>query len=210
MAAETVLDHVENLVVAGTPFKRPANEYWALLCQQRGLSAIKGFAEACDQIAKKAIPNNAAKFFGMGNLPGTEGVDRQLLSCCFEWYAISACQYVRLIGAIVFGAAANPGQEVDKYTNRVIPNVRAFRDKVAAHYAWATKNSRDNDAEREASVMPTITVIDGKFHAAGMTLHLTRGGRSSSSASLKPWSICDVHRSLARRYWPEADQTGNS
>ena len=52
----------------------------------------------------------------------------------FHWYSISACQYVRTVGAIAY-LQDNSRPKPLEYVNSVIPEVKAYRDKVGAHYA---------------------------------------------------------------------------
>ena len=78
----------------------------------------------------------------------------------------------------------------------------AFRDKVAAHFAWSTQHSKDNDAERLASILPPLTFEDDSFHVGGFAVGMQRAGKQSSSHSIAPWSICKVHERLRARYWP--------
>jgi hypothetical protein len=39
-ATVTVLDHIDNITVAGNVFERPVNEYWALTCLRDGLEFL--------------------------------------------------------------------------------------------------------------------------------------------------------------------------
>ena len=36
----TILDHIDNFSVSGDVFSKPVNEYWALICLQKGLSFL--------------------------------------------------------------------------------------------------------------------------------------------------------------------------
>jgi hypothetical protein len=88
------------------------------------------------------------------------------------------------------------------YVAAVMPDVLAFRDKVAAHFAWSTQHSKDNDAERLASILPPLSFEDDSFYVGGLTVTLHRDGKDSRSQSIAPWSICKVHERLRARYWP--------
>jgi hypothetical protein len=128
-----------------------------------------------------------------------------LLTCAFHWYAVSACQYVRTVRAISY--RHDPRRPIPpEYVNAVLPEVLAFRDKVAAHFAFSTQNSRDNDAERLASVLPPLTFVDDSFHVGAFTVSIRNAGKASTSDTMQPWSICKVHEQLRRRYWPESTQ----
>lgn len=203
--AATILDHVDNITVAGDVFREPANEYWALVCLKSGMDSLYHQASRCDQVVKQQVnPDGNLHFMGGGNLPEFKLVRQPLLTCAFHWYAISACQYVRTVGAIAHRLDSNRPFPPE-YVKSVIPEVLAFRDKVAAHFAWSTKNSRDNDAERLASILPQLTFTDDSFHVAAFATIVRRRGKVSNSKAMKPWSLCRVHEALRQRYWPDRD-----
>jgi hypothetical protein len=205
----TVLDHLDNITVPGRKFDQPANEYWALLCLWQGLEFLNRQAAHCGRVARDGlgIPAGVAvNYMSFGNVSELARVPQALLTCSFQWYAVSACQYVWLVGAIarrLDGSRPLPR----KYALRVIPEVQPFRDKVAAHYSWGTENKRDNDAERMASILPQLVFDGHAFGVAEFEVTLTREGKTSSSEKLQPWGICEVHERLRARYWPAADPT---
>ncbi|MFQ5570051.1 MAG: hypothetical protein ACE5G0_10285 [Rhodothermales bacterium] len=153
----TILDHIDNITVPGNVFHEPVNEYWALICLRYGMEFLYHQAHRCDQAVKEQVnPDGNVRFFGAGNSPAFNQVPKTLLTCGFHWYAISACQYVKTVGAIA--RKLDPNRPLPhEYAKKIIPEVVAFRDKVAAHFAWTTENNRDNDAERLASVLPPLT-----------------------------------------------------
>jgi len=199
----TVLDYLDNITVPANVFQEPVNEYWALICLRDGMEFLYYQALRCDQAVKKQVnPSGNVRFFGGGNLPEFNQVPKTLLTCAFHWYAISACQYVRTVGAIAHKVDRNRPLPLE-YAKTIIPEVVAFRDKVAAHFAWATKNNRDNDAERLASILPPLTFVNDSFHVGAMTVAVRCGGKASNSHEIKPWSLCKVHEALRKRYWPD-------
>jgi hypothetical protein len=201
-AAVTVLDHIDNITVPGNVFAQPANEYWALICLRQGMEFLYHQARKCDEVMRQQVnPRGNLNYFGMGNLPEMRAVPTPLLTCAFHWYAISACQYARTVGAIACRQDASRPLP-PHYVAAVMPDVLAFRDKVAAHFAWSTQHSKDNDAERLASILPPLTFEDDSFHVGGFTVGLQSAGKQSSSQSIAPWSICKVHERLRLRYWP--------
>lgn len=199
----TTLDHIDSIQVPGRVFDEPANEYWALVCLWHGLEFLYQQAAQSDQIVKQQLnPHENIRTTVFGVHPAFNHIPKTLLTCAFHWYAVAACQYVRTVGAIAYrndDSRPRPPQ----YVQSVIPEVLAFRDKVAAHFAWSTQHSKDNDAERMASVMPPLTFINDSFHVGAFTIHVRRGDQASTSDSIKPWSICEVHERLRKRYWPD-------
>jgi len=198
----TVLDHIENIMVPGNVFHRPTNEYHALICLYHGLDFLFRQAAKCDDVVKQQLnPHDTLQVMCSGNLPELNQIPQTLLTCSFHWYAISACQYVRLVGAIAY-RQDNFRLTPLQYVKNVIPEVLTFRDKVAAHFAWSTKHSQDNDAERLSSILPPLTFVNDSFHVAAFSVSLQQSGKASTSEEIKPWSICKVHQQLTKRYWP--------
>jgi hypothetical protein len=156
-------------------------------------------------VKQQVNPYDTLQFMGSDNLPEFNQIPKTLLICAFHWYAISACQYVRIVGAIAYRPDKSrliPPQ----YVKNVIPEVLAFRDKVAAHFAWSTQHGQDNDAERLASILPPLVFINDSFHVGALTVALQKSGKASTSKVIKPWSICKVHRQLRKRYWPSHEK----
>lgn len=202
----TIIDHIENIVVPGNGFENPSNEYWALVCLKQGMDFLYQQASKLDDATIQILnPNNDLQIVGTGNIPGTENIPKELLTCSFHWYAISACQYVRTVGAIAY-LNDNTRPIPPEYVKAVIPEVLGFRDKVAAHFAWTSQNARDNDAERLASIVPPLSFVNNSWQVGAFTVTRTSQGASSNSQAIQPWSLCEVHKKLTQRYWPGGQQ----
>jgi hypothetical protein len=211
----TTLDYVDNIVVPGDVFREPTNEYWALMCLWQGLEYINAQVVSCEKTAKESIESGGEQIFSFapdikvkveglmsfGRMPEAIRGATRLLTMAFHWYAISACQFVRLVGAVakrLDDARPLPNE----YAEPIIPEVIAFRDKVAAHFSWSSKNKRDNEAERLASILPPLGYNRGRISVGTMTVHLRQGGKSSTSSEIKEWSLTEVHERLTKRYLP--------
>jgi len=197
----TILDHKDNITVEGNPFAEPANEYWAIICLKRGLGYLYRQAKKCDELALEQL-EAGKQYFSFGNSPLLKGIPYSLLTCAFHWYSISACQYARTIGAIAY-MQDNSRPIPPKYVESVIPEVLAFRDKVAAHYAWSSVNNRDNEAERFASIVPQLAFNKDSFQVPAFTISRGSKAKSSTSGVMQPWSITKIHQRLRERYWPD-------
>lgn len=196
------LDYIENIEVEGDPFSEPANEYYALLCLKSGMNYLYRFAKKCDEVCLSQLDPKKQIFF-FGNFPEIKGIPNQLLSCAFQWYSVSACQYVRTVGTIAY-IQDNHRKKPPEYVESVIPEVLTYRDKVGAHFAWYSgHNSQDNDAERLASIIPQTSFYKDSFHVGALTVSMKRSGKGSSSKKIPPWSIVKIHERLQERYWPE-------
>lgn len=197
----TILDYQDNISVEGAPFTEPTNEYYALICIRNGLGHLYRFAKKCDEICLSQLnPKKDVSFWG--NYPGVTDIPYPLLTCAFQWYAVSVCQYVKLIGTIAY-RQDNTRKTSGQYLNSIIPEVKAYRDKVAAHFAWLTKNEHDNDAERLASIIPQVSFMNNSFHVGALIVSKSSKGKMTNSKKIKPWSMVNTYRSLQERYWPE-------
>jgi hypothetical protein len=198
----TVLDYEDGIQVPGNVFAEPVNEYWALMCLKQGLEYLYHQISQYDQMVQTRVNSDGnGRVTILFNHPVFAGVPMRLLTCAFHWYAVSACQYVRTVGAIAYRQDSNRPLP-DKYVESVIPEVLAFRNKVAAHFAGLTLDRRDNEAERLASVMPQLGFEDDSFCVGAFTVRTVRDGEVSDSKSIKVWSIRRVHGELQHRYWP--------
>lgn len=198
----TILDHIDGVKVPGAVFREPANEYYALICLAEGMGFLHRQVKRCEEVVEQRMnPHGNLRVAGAGNLPAFSDLPMPLLVCSFHWYAISACQYVRLVGAIARSQDQTRPMP-PAYVKNVIPEVLAFRDKVAAHFAWATKHERDNHAERLASVLPPLSFSDGRFIASGYRVMLRRSGKTTNSNAITGWSLTEVHERMIARYWP--------
>jgi hypothetical protein len=61
---------------------------------------------------------------------------------------------------------------------------------------------QDNAAERLASIIPPLSFVEDSWHVGVMQVARTKGGKLTTSESIKPWSIAKIHNEMARRYWP--------
>lgn len=222
---KTMLDYIDNIVVPGDVFREPTNEYWALVCLWQGMEHLNHQVVKCEQAAKESVESGSEQIFSFapdmkieveglmsfGRMPEAIRGATRLLTMAFHWYAISACQFVRLVGAIAKRLDDSRPLPND-YAEPIISEVIAYRDKVAAHYSWSSKNKRDNDAERLASILPPLGYNRGRITVGTMTVLLRQGDKSSTSIDIKEWSLSKVHEQLIKRYLPpsESDETSTT
>jgi len=204
-ATETVLDYIDKIVVPGDVFARPANEYWALTYLHTGMEFLYRQALKCDeQVTRQANPEGNLRCFAGGTILHSTGIPVALLTCSFHWYAMSAYQYALLVGAIAYRQDdARPLP--DLYAKQAMPEIKVFRDKVAAHFAWGKKNKKDSAADRTASILPQLAFQDDSFYMPALRVCQGQAGETSSSDDLQPWSIRKAHEALRQRYWPVLD-----
>ena len=80
----TILDYIDNFSVAGDVFSKPANEYWALICLQKGLSFLNHQVAKCEEDIKQQYDPSKIKIFCFGNDPLLAGIPQTLLTCAFH------------------------------------------------------------------------------------------------------------------------------
>jgi hypothetical protein len=119
------------------------------------------------------------------------------LSCAFQWYAVSACNYAQLAGWL----ALKDSVAAKAYVRRVMPRVVQDRNKVAAHLA-ITDPRRDNEADLAASAMTQVVYAQGRLCAAALTPVLRNGEQEIGVTRDMGWSLTLAHERLVPRYWP--------
>lgn len=200
----TTLDYIDGIVVQGHPFREPANEYYTLISLAAGLEFLYQQVSRYEEHAVQRLsPIGKRQFTMSSNHPALEGFPDALLHCAFRWYSVSACDYVRMVGSIACRNDPSRTTRPVDYVRNVVPEVLAFRDKVGAHAAWTMKSAHDCHAERELSVMPTLTFQTNRFVIPGWTLAFRSSGDESDTSAIPPWSLTEVHDRLRQRYWPD-------
>jgi hypothetical protein len=119
-----------------------------------------------------------------------------LLSCAFQWYAVSACNYAQLVGWL----STRDPESAKEYVKKVMPRLSLYRNKVAAHFA-ITDPRRDNEADLAASVMTHIVFAQGRLCAAALTPVLKAREDNVPVSRDLSWSLTLAHESLVQRYW---------
>ena len=128
------------------------------------------YCEGSVSQAEQLVRKNAAKDNVLIGI--TDGIIKNIptdwLSCAFQWYAVSAYNYVRLIAWL----STKDSAFTKDYLKRVIPRVTEYRHKVAAHFA-ITAPRDDNEADMIASIMTNIVYAHGYLRAGAMSEILT-------------------------------------
>jgi len=146
---------------------------------------------------KKASKDNVRVAIAGGIL---DNMPLGLLSCTFQWYAVSMCNYAQLVGWLV----KHDTEEAKAYVKRVMPRILNYWNKVAAHFA-ITDPRRDNEADLSASVMTHIIYVHGRLCAAALTPTLTNNGTEITVSKDISWSLSLAHERLVKRYWPKGE-----
>jgi hypothetical protein len=157
---------------------------------------------------RKSFEGKDIRYFSAGNDPSLAWLNKGLLYCFFQWYSVSACNYVRLIGWL--SRQENLQRRTPRqYVDSVIPNVLWFRKKIAAHFVRAGEDSRDTEADRVASVLYQVGFEDGRFYAPIWKVTVRRNSKESTSTNEAPWSITETHEALMQRYELKTEEKEN-
>jgi hypothetical protein len=194
-----VLDHIGELELSDEQCGLHFNELRTLGYLSDGLHWLAlNVAEIEQKHLEQIDPN--IETFSFGNVPGMEWIPLGMLACSFHWYAVSACNYTRLVGWLVNSGNTAKAAE---YVRTVIPEVYVWRNKVAAHFAITDPRSEDSPADLAASVLFPIAFQDDSFVASPFTLGKGGPTGSSTSRSDMTWSLSHTHLDLCKRFWPD-------
>lgn len=192
-----IIDHIDKLELANDKEELHYNELHSLNYLASGLWFLYGQIATIEIRVAERTPRNK-RVFHFGNSPDLQGVPQDLVACAFHWYAVTVCNYVKMVGWIV-----NEGnsKKATDYLKQVIPPVKLWRDKVGAHFARHSPRD-ENAADLAKSVMFPIAFDDDAFYTDPFTLTVNTGARQSTSRQDMRWSLTHIHRDLIPRYWP--------
>jgi hypothetical protein len=150
---------------------------------------------------RKLFEGKEIRYVSAGNDPAFEWLDKGLVYSLFQWYAVSACNYVRLVGQVAKETDSSRPDAL-AYVEKVIPKVKWFRDKIAAHHARGSKDKdkRDNEADRTGSVLYQVGYDSGRFYAPVWEVTIVRKGEQIAGTNPGCWSITETHGKLRERY----------
>lgn len=172
-----------------------------------GLEHLNAFVRQEERNVLAKLPPERSFCF-LGNAPQLVNAPMDLITCCFHWYAVSACNCVKLIGWL-FHKNACSEVSAGEYLKQVLPEVKPWRDKVAAHFEMVA--GQGNRSDRLSSMIPQVCLRDSAFYASLFVIHSYVDGQQNKT-ELRPWSLTKVHDALRARYNPlnSADATPNS
>ncbi|MFC1874908.1 hypothetical protein ACFLY3_01960 [Chloroflexota bacterium] len=195
------LDYIDNFTLSGENLTEYSNELNSLRYLSEGLSFLYKQVKKVEVAVVKRI-DPKTYILSYGNDPRMAGIPVDLIACSFHWYSVSICNYALMVGWLRHTIEPTSSLPWD-YVDSIMPVVRAWRDKVAAHFSKADIRYRgDNTAEKEVSVFYPIAFDDDAFFAAPMKLRMTKKGKRITSDILQKWSLTKTHEQLQPRYWP--------
>ena len=192
-----IIDCIDKLELSDDRAGNYANELSSLGYLAQGLWFLNGQVQRLEAKITEQVGKDKQVFM-LGNVPQLKAVVPQgLVACAFHWYAVSVCNYVRMVGWLAYGQ-----EPIDtiKYVKHVIPAVYVWRNKVAAHFAKIAPRKEDNPADLAISVMWPISFDDDAFYAHSYRLTQSTSGKSHTSRQDMRWSLTHTHRDLIPRY----------
>ncbi len=195
-----LLDAIEPIELGDVEADRASNAIGALHRLAAGLGFLYGKVRVAElNLAAKLAAELPAQteLFVFGDHPRLNQVRQDLIECAFQWYAVSLANFVHAVASL---AHPNDSDQRKAYEARVLGPVRAFRDKIAAHFAGMTANKDDKDAERFASLIPQVAWKSDRFEVASFCFRQKIGAQESDSSEIAPWMLTELHEDRARRY----------
>ena len=193
------IDRIVNILLDEPAIRKYQNELQVLNGWLDGLQFLHTQVRLMEKHAVGRFASELGSSEGASEPPPATPVFRNL-GCSFQWYAVTLCNFVELIGAI--------GWELDssrkpprQYIKEVIPAVLDYRNKVGAHVGRARRNAA-NPAEQLLSLIPKSGLMNGRYMAGAWVTHIRRSGTSSVGRQ-EQWSLTMTHEELGERYWPD-------
>jgi hypothetical protein len=191
-----ILDHFDRIVLSDDEVEQHFDARMALGRLGEGLFWLYRTVREIERQARAEADREQVKLAVSGGM--LENKPMGLLSCAFQWYAVSACNYAQLVGWL---STRNP-ESARAYVKKVMPRLAQYRNKVAAHFA-ITDPRRDNEADLAASVMTHVVYAQGRLCAAALTPVVKAGATEVVASRDLSWSLTLAHERLVPRYWPD-------
>ena len=153
-----ILDHIEGLELSEEGLSTQDQSALEALARLRvGLTWLYEEVNTLETEARKRAASENVVFALVGSV--MEGMPMAVVACTFQWYAVSACNYIQLVGWL----ATKDTEAAKRYVKRVAPDLELYRNKVAAHFALASPRKEDNLADLWASVLTRVVFMQGNF-----------------------------------------------
>jgi hypothetical protein len=197
------IDHIDKLQLSENEAKKYFNELRSLDYLAQGLWFLYYNLQRIEAKITEGVGKDKQVFI-FGNAPEMQGINQYLVACAFHWYAVTVCNYVRMVGWLTHNQRKDGAIA---YTKKIIPAVYLWRNKVAAHFAITDPKQDDNVADLVKSVMFPISFADDAFYTGSLIPAISTGGKKNISRQEMRWSLAHTHRNLIPRYWPPKQTT---
>lgn len=207
-----IIDYIENIEVDFD--NAPIDNLQALDYLQDGIFHLAGLVKT-----KEARNTKSSGVGESGYIPGKEtqfywsntNSENNLLLNQFNWFVISCINYIRIVALVDIMMKNNwkindikgHTEEIKKYcsgyTEKVIPELLRWRNKISAHPSAADPRVIDNIGLLEFSLMNQLTFASPHYYVGGFNW-----SNSGEESDLAPWSLIEVFENrLIPRYWPD-------
>lgn len=135
-----------------------------------------------------------------------------LEACYFNWFSVSAINYCRLIALIDYMDKNNLGigdlnanqkardlanKHCCNYSEKVIPEIYKWRNKVSAHFAITAPRKEDGIGTLEASILIPVSYNKPYFVANAWQPAMRL------SPDIPTWKLTEEYEKLSTRFWPD-------
>lgn len=199
-----ILDHIDGITI--DPTNAPFANYQALWSSCEGLKTL---AFTVRDLERRYIASDPhAEHVGLHMFMQIPG----FVPCAFNWFALTLVNYLRLVGLVQLmnrkgwksPSLADPANRSEiknhctTYVKTVAPEVYAWRNKVAAHFAATDPFHDDNLGTLEQSVMSMVEFKYPYYHVG-----LGKWTSGNETSQLPTWALTRVYEDLRPRLWPE-------
>lgn len=202
--APVTLDHLDGIII--DPSNAPFANYQAFQSSYEGLKTL---AFTVRELERRYIASD----------PDAEHVVLHtfmpvpsIVPCAFNWFSVTLVNYLRLVALVQLMNAngwkspslAEPNNRSEirnhctSYVKAVAPEVYAWRNKVAAHFAATDPFRDDNLGTLEQSVMSMVEFQYPYYHVG-----LGKWTSRNEISQLPNWALTKVYEDLHPRLWPE-------
>lgn len=181
-----ILDYVDNIQLPEESADRHFDARMALGRLAEGLFWLNRTVNHLEHRACAAAAKDDVRLAIAGGILDEQPLG--FLSCAFQWYAMSACNYAQLVGWLASGEP----RAAKRYLQKVLRRVSQYRNKVAAHLAMAEPRG-DNEADLAASVMTQIVYAHGRFYAGSLSPIIEGADVTISVSQDLSWSLTLAH-----------------
>jgi hypothetical protein len=209
------IDHLEPVQAVLMDY---SNEIRTLESLRFGLYHLANIVSSYEEPLRQRDSARSVRTSIFGEDPRVPPAQRLVLPCFFHWFAVTVCNYARLVGFV-------RGLERQEFVRSDLSNsagkrrikthcaayvhglsdlrsVLLWRNKVAAHPAITAPYPEDNIATLEMSVFYPLGYDNGRFYVSPLSLVL-KGVNGVQQSTLPCWSLTGVWQTLRPRYWPD-------
>ncbi len=198
------LDHMDGIII--DPANAPFANYQAFGSSYEGLKTLAFTVRELERQYIASGPHaEHVVFHAFMRVPG-------IVPCAFNWFSVTLVNYLRLVALVqLMNAKGWKSPSLTDPTNRseikshctayvktVAPEVYAWRNKVAAHFAATDPFHGDNLGTLEQSVMSMVEFQYPYYHVG-----LGKWTSGNETSQLPNWALTKVYEELRPRFWPE-------